>query len=203
MTEQPAKNHPIIVAVTGASGMPYGQRVIETLAESGRKVIVVVSDHARIVLKEEMSADFLKVDHPNIQFMNYRDIAAPIASGSFPTAGMIVCPCSMSTLGEIAGGISRNLIARAADVTVKEGRKLMLVPREMPFSAIHLENMLKLAKIGVTIMPASPGFYHHPKKIDDVVDFVAGKILDHFGIEHSLYKRWGTNEFNLEELGTF
>ncbi|MBI4970322.1 MAG: UbiX family flavin prenyltransferase [Candidatus Omnitrophica bacterium] len=194
------KEKPIVVAMTGASGSPYGLKLVKTLAELGHKVCFVVSDHARVVLKEELNLDFASVNHPNITFMDYYDIAAPISSGSFQTRGMIVCPCSMSTLGEIANGITRNLIARAADVTIKEGRKLFLVPREMPFSPIHLENMLKLAKIGVTIMPAAPGFYHRPKSIDDMITFVVGKILDRFEIEHQLYTRWGQNEFNLEEL---
>ncbi len=195
MTEKP-----IIVALTGASGMPYGLKLIQVLAELNRKVAVVISDHARVVLKKEMDLDFPHVDHPNIRFMNYRDISAPVASGSFETQGMIICPCSMATLAEVANGISRNLIARAADVVIKEGRKLLIVPREMPFSAIHLENMLKLARLGVTVMPAAPGFYHKPESIDDLVTFVVGKILDQFGIKHELYKRWGQDELNLEEL---
>jgi len=195
-------DNPIIVAITGASGSLYGLKLIQSLAELRHKVAVVISDHARIVLKKELEEDFPRIDHPNVTFMNYRDISAPIASGSYQTRGMIICPCSMSTLGEISNGISRNLIARAADVTIKEGRKLLLVPREMPFSAIHLENMLKLAKIGVTILPAAPGFYQKPKSIDDLVVFVVGKILDCFGIEHELFKRWGQDELNLEELGT-
>ena len=197
------KKNPIVVAMTGASGTPYGLKLVQALTSMGHEVILVISDHARIVLKKELDLDFPDMDHPNITFMNYHDISAPIASGSFQTRGMIICPCSMSTLGEIANGISRNLIARAADVSIKEGRKLLLVPREMPFSPIHLENMLKLSKIGVTIMPAAPGFYHKPKNIDDLVTFVAGKILDHFGVEHELFKRWGQDELDLEELGTF
>lgn len=191
---------PIIVAMTGASGSPYGLKLVNTLAELGHKVCFVVSDHARVVLKEELDQDFSSVKHPNITFMDYYDIAAPISSGSFQTRGMIICPCSMSTLGEIANGITRNLIARAADVTIKEGRKLLVVPREMPFSPIHLENMLKLSRIGVTIMPAAPGFYHKPQSVEDMITFVAGKILDHFGIEHELFKRWGQDDFNLEKL---
>lgn len=191
---------PIVLAITGASGSPYGLALVQALADSGHKVIVVISDHARIVCREELEIDFPVFDHPNITLMDDHDISAPVASGSFQTRGMIICPCSMSTLGEIANGISRNLITRTADVTLKEGRKLLLVPREMPFSAIHLENMLKLAKLGVTIMPAAPAFYHKPKKINDLVTFVVGKILDHFAINHELYERWKSSEFNLEKL---
>ena len=176
--------------MTGASGSPYGLRLVKALVECGETVAFVISDHARIVLQEEMGMELPDI-LPGVTLMGYHDIAAPIASGSFQTHGMIICPTSMSTLGEIAAGISRNLITRAADVTMKEGRKLLLVPREMPFTAIHLENMLKLVRLGVTIMPAAPGFYHRPESVDDLVNFVVGKILDHFQISHNLCKRWG------------
>ena len=125
-----------------------------------------------------------------VHYCNEQNMAAPISSGSFKHDGMFIVPCSMKTLSGVAQGYTENLIQRAADVTIKEGRPLLLSPREMPFSAIHLENMLKLARLGVKIAPPVPGFYHSPKTIDDLVDFMAGKILDAMGIEHNIYKRW-------------
>ena len=119
---------------------------------------------------------------------------APVASGTNPADAMVVCPCTMGTLGSIAAGLSDNLIERAADVMLKENRKLIIVPREAPFSVIHLENMLKLARAGVVILPANPGFYHHPQSVDDVVDFIVARILDHLGIEHQLMARWGESK---------
>jgi len=128
----------------------------------------------------------------SVYYHRNTDLSAPISSGSFITEGMLVVPCTMKTLSGIANGYGNNLIERAADVTIKEGRHLLLSPREMPFSAIHLEHMLKLARLGVTIAPPVPGFYHAPKDLNDIVDFIAGKILDAFRIEHDLFKRWGS-----------
>jgi 4-hydroxy-3-polyprenylbenzoate decarboxylase len=127
----------------------------------------------------------------NVTYHSEYNLAAPISSGSFITEGMFIVPCSMKTLSGIANGYANNLIERAADVAIKEGRKLILAPREMPFSAIHLENMLKLARLGVTIAPPVPAFYQNPKNIKDIVDFVVGKILDSAGVKHNLFKRWG------------
>ncbi len=194
---------PLVVGVTGASGVLYAKRLVEVLVEAGRPVEVVISEPARLVIHEELgirprsftapedlaglfgsaSPDWVRVYSP-------RDFTAPIASGSYPVAGMIVIPCSMGTLGAIASGISQNLIHRAADCMLKENRPLVLVPRETPLSAIHLENMLKLARLGARIVPAMPGFYAGTRSLQEIVDFVVGKVLDQIGIEHVLYPRW-------------
>lgn len=194
---------PWVVALTGASGAAYGLRLIQCLTESGHTVEVIVSESARLVLREEtelapqaftrpdhfaalLSADALK----RVTVYSPKDFTAPVASGSYPVQGMVVVPCSMGTLGAIAGGISQNLIHRAADCMMKENRRLVLVPRETPLNAIHLENMLKLSRIGVRIVPAMPGFYSGLKEIDEMVDFMVGKILDQLEISHALYPRW-------------
>jgi len=193
---------PYIVAITGASGILYGVRLLQTLAAQKIPVEFVISDTARIVAKEELGIDLsgirngreicerLGSDATTIHFHDFKDFSAPIASGSYPTEGMVVVPCSMGTLGAISSGLSQNLIHRAADCMIKEGRKLVLVPRETPLSAIHLENMLKLARLGVRIVPAMPAFYSGQKEIRELVDFVVGKILDQLGILHALYPRW-------------
>ncbi len=186
---------PYIVAITGASGAIYGMRLLEVLAEQKIPVELVISDTAKIVMKEELGGQpsFFtekKGAGPFISMHDFHDFTAPIASGSYPTEGMVIVPCSMGTLGAIASGLSQNLIHRAADCTIKEGRKLILVPREMPLSAIHLENMLKLSRLGVKIVPPMPAFYSGQQKISDLVDFVVGKILDQMGVQHMLYPRW-------------
>lgn len=182
---------PYIVAITGASGVIYGVRLLETLAEQKIPVELVISDTAKIVMKEEIGGE---VRLPEISHLfrvhDFHDFTAPIASGSYPAEGMVIAPCSMGTLGAIASGLSQNLIHRAADCTIKEGRKLILVPREMPLSAIHLENMLKLSRLGVKIVPPMPAFYSGQQKISDLIDFVVGKILDQMGVPHMLYPRW-------------
>jgi 4-hydroxy-3-polyprenylbenzoate decarboxylase len=142
----------------------------------------------------DISSVFSDAKKGNIVYHHYEDFGAGIASGSFITEGMVICPCSMGTLASIAGGHSENLIQRAADVHLKERRKLIVVPRETPLSSIQLENMKRLADAGVTVMPAMPGFYHNPHSIQDLVDFVVGRICDHLGIAHKLFKRWGTSE---------
>jgi len=192
-----------VFAISGASGSPFGLRVLEELARSGRELHVVISQTAFEILRDETGRDLsgnsdeaiqanlrreFRTEH--LHFHNAYNLGAPISSGSFRTEGMFVVPCSMKTLASIANGYADNLVSRAADVTLKEGRKLILSPREMPFSAIHLENMLKLARLGVTIAAPVPAFYHGAKTMDDLVDFVAGKILDSAGIENSLFKRW-------------
>ena len=195
----------ITLAFTGASGLPYGMRLLECLLKSGQRVHLIYSQAAQIVAKQEM--DFVLSNRPQeagkmllermdtcsgeLKVFGIQDWYAPMASGTNPGDGMVICPCTMGTLGKVAGGISDDLIARAADVMLKEKRTLILVPREMPFSAIHLENMLKLSHAGAVIMPPNPGFYHHPQSVQDMVDFVVARILDHLGVEHDLVKKWG------------
>ena len=181
----------LVVAVTGASGVVYGKRFLEVLRIKNVETHLILSRTAERVIEHELEMtkrDFeILADH----VYGVDDFFAPIVSGSFRTDGMVVVPCSMKTLAGIACGYSDNLILRAADVTLKEGRKLVLVPREMPLNIVHLRNMLFLAERGVFIVPAMPAFYHKPKDVSDVVDFVVGRVLDVLGLEHGLYKRWG------------
>lgn len=195
----------ITLALTGASGMPYGMRLLECLLKSGQRVHLVYSQAAQIVARQEM--DIVLPGRPQdaerilterlgeysgkLCVFGRDDWYAPMASGSNPGDAMVICPCTMGTLAKVASGISDDLIARAADVMIKEKRTLILVPREMPFSAIHLENMLKLAQAGAVIMPPNPGFYFSPSSVQNMVDFVVARILDHLGIENSLMPRWG------------
>ena len=203
-------NQPIVIAVTGASGTIYGLRTLQFLLENNYKVELVISESAtKVALSEvnlylssnseilkEQVLSYLESKNNARDFSNllkvwdFNDVSASISSGSYQTAGMIIVPCSMGTVASIACGTSDNLITRAADVTLKERRRLVVVPREMPLSVIHLENLLKLSKAGVIVAPASPAFYHMPKELPDMIDFVVGKVLDVFGIEHSLFKRW-------------
>jgi 4-hydroxy-3-polyprenylbenzoate decarboxylase len=188
-----------IVAITGASGSIFGIRVVEELLESA-EVHLIISSGSFQIIKDETGIDWtadagsrIKKHFGSERLFFYEDSAmeAPAASGSFKTNGMLVVPCSMKTLSGIANGYANNLIERAADVTIKEGRPLLLSPREMPFSAIHLENMLKLARLGVKIAPPVPAFYHQPKNLDDIVNFIVGKILDSFEVDNELFRRWG------------
>lgn len=195
----------ITIALTGASGMVYGLRLLQQLMDAGQPVYLLVSSAAQIVLSmenaltvpsqpREMQAffsDYFKAAPGQLQVFGRDQWSAPIASGSGAPRAMVVCPCTSGTLAAIANGNSDNLLERAADVMLKEQRKLILVHRETPVSAIHLEHMLKLAQLGVTIMPANPGFYHQPESIQDLVDFVVARILDHLDIEHQLSGRWG------------
>ncbi len=195
----------ITVAMTGASGIQYALRLLECLIQAQCTVYVVMSKPAQIVMAmdtelpvpssaAEIQRQFSKAYNAGegkLKAFGREQWTAPIASGSGVADAMVVCPCTTGTLSSIACGSSSNLIERAADVTLKEGKKLILMPREMPFSAIHLENMLKLARIGVTIMPPNPGFYQQPKTIDDLVDFVVSRVLDQLGISHQLLPRWG------------
>lgn len=198
------KNKPYIVAMTGASGVVYGIELIKSLVELGEQVIVLVSPTAKIVIEKEMGIKlpkqetakileklFSKKAIPNLKWYAHDDFAAPPSSGTFLTKGMIICPCTQKTLAGIRTASSRNLIERSADVCIKEGKNLILVPREMPLSPLHLENMECLSKIGIKILPAAPGFYHHPKTIEDLIKFVVGKILDSAGVEHETVERWG------------
>jgi 4-hydroxy-3-polyprenylbenzoate decarboxylase len=190
---------PIVVGITGASGAPYAVRLLQQLVAAHRPVSLIVSKYGMRLLETESgisSIDALrdtigKHDWDScVQTFSNEDRGAAPASGSALTSGMIVCPCSMGTLSAIAVGASRSLIERAADVTLKERRKLVLVPRETPLSAIHLGNMLRLTRAGAVVMPASPGFYHQPKQVSDLVDFVVARMLDQLGVEQKLVKRW-------------
>ncbi len=198
-------NKQISLAITGASGAPYSKRLLDVLLAQGITVHLMVSAAGRIVLADELdwklparASDVKKLlveefscEPDLLQVYGEQQWSSPLASGSHRVSTMIVCPCTMGTLSSIAVGSSDNLINRAADVMLKEGRKLILVPREAPFSAIHLENMLKLARLGVCIMPPNPGFYFKPTELSDIVDFVVARILDQAGIEHQLMPRWG------------
>ncbi|PWB55263.1 MAG: aromatic acid decarboxylase [Nitrosomonadales bacterium] len=195
----------ITLALTGASGMPYAMRLLESLLAADKSVYLLYSQAAQIVARQEMGLTLpssiqevqrqLREQYRHLpgqlQVFGREEWFAPIASGTSVADAMVVCPCSMGTLAAIAAGMSDSLIERAADVTLKEQRRLILVPRETPFSAIHLENMLKLARLGAVILPANPGFYHHPASVQDLVDFVAARILDHLNVPHQLMARWG------------
>lgn len=195
----------ITLAFTGASGMPYGFRLLECLFSAGARVQLVYSAAAQIVAKQECAMTLPAQPREAARMLCERfggrddqlvvyardDWLAPIASGSNPGDAMAICPCTMGTLGAIAGGLADNLIERAADVMLKEHRPLVLVPREMPLSAIHLDNMLRLARAGAIIIPPAPGFYLKPQTIDDLVDFVVARVLDHLGVTHDLVARWG------------
>lgn len=194
---------PIVVAITGASGAMYGIRLVETLASLKRKIFLMITKPARLVMEAEtdLKAErlagekfwkniFDKKTLKYISYFDYHDVSTLPASGSYRTAGMIVAPCSGATLSAVANGSSRDLVERAAEVTIKEGRKLALILRETPLSAIYIENMLKLARLGVHILPAAPAFYQRPQHIEDLYNFMVGRVLDLYGIEHKLYKRW-------------
>ncbi len=180
----------IIVGITGASGAVYAYRLLEVLKDAGCEIHAVVSEPGWQVLEYECGITRQDIIEKVDVLHDIHNIAACIASGSFKTDAMIIIPCSMRTLGGIANGIADNLLGRAADVMLKEGRKLILVPRETPFNAIHLGNMLKLAQIGVKIVPACPGFYHRPTNLSEVIDMMVGKICDAVDVDHDLYTRW-------------
>jgi 4-hydroxy-3-polyprenylbenzoate decarboxylase len=192
----------LVVAMTGASGSPYGVRLLDILLRAGRTVHLVISPAATQVMERELgvSVDVARFDPrlvlkttdvSNLHYHHYRDFSAGIASGSFRTAGMAVCPCSMGTVAAIAHGTSENLIHRAADVHLKERRKLIVVPRETPLGLIQLRNLATLAEAGAVVLPAMPAFYTLPKSVDDLVDFVVGRVCDQLGVEHKLFPRWG------------
>jgi 4-hydroxy-3-polyprenylbenzoate decarboxylase len=184
----------IIVAVTGASGSVYAKRLLAVLLEKGYKIKLVFSDAAKKVIAHELDGADLDshflTDSEAVTVYPNDNIAAPIASGSSLNRRMVIIPASLGTTARVATGMSSCLIERAADVVIKESGKLVLVPREAPFSPIHLENMLKLSRVGVKVIPAAPAFYHKPKSIDDLVDFVVAKVLDALHIENDLIKRW-------------
>ncbi len=198
----------IALAFTGASGMPYGVRLLECLIQAGVRVDLLYSQVSQIVARQEMDlplpgrakdaaaffAERFGARAGQLRAFGREEWFAPVASGSNPPDAMVVCPCSMGTLAAIAQGLADNLIERAADVMLKESRRLILVPRETPFSAIHLENMLRLARAGAVILPANPGFYHHPQRVEDLVDFVVARVLDQLRIAHTLMPRWGSQD---------
>ncbi|WP_318448301.1 flavin prenyltransferase UbiX [Photobacterium leiognathi] len=198
----------ITLAWTGASGAPYGLRLLECLLAADYQVYLLISSAARVVLAiehglklsaspdkaREQLVEHLHCDAEKLIVCGKDDWFSPVASGSAAPKQMIVCPCSAGSLASIAYGMSDNLIERAADVVIKERGQLLLVVRETPFSTIHLENMLKLSKLGVTVMPAAPGFYHQPQSIDDLIDFMVARILDHLGVEQGLVPRWGYDQ---------
>ncbi len=195
----------IILAITGASGAQYGLRLLECLLGAGRGVYLMISQPAQVVIATETDLDLPgRADEQQMFLSKYFDAAdaqlrvfgrdqwmSPVASGSNTVRAMVICPCSSATLSSVATGASRDLIERAADVMLKERRQLILVHRETPVSSIHLENMLKLSREGVVIMPASPGFYHQPATTEELIDFLVARILDQLHIEHSLIPRWG------------
>ncbi len=200
MTGEPG----FVLAITGASGAPYAIRLLHVLARSGRTVHLTISPSGAQVLRQETGIA-VDPDHfdlaavgvfgpGKIVYHHHADFSAGIASGSFPTAGMVVAPCSMSTLASVAHGITTNLIARAADVHLKERRKLILVPRETPLSLVHLENMAAATRAGAIVLPAMPGWYHRPDTLADLVDFVVARICDSLGVPHDLSRRWGSTD---------
>ncbi len=197
---------PVCLALTGASGMAYGLRLLECLLRAGRRVQLVYSQAAQIVARQELDLELPSrpgearaallarlpgVEGDLLQVFGREEWFAPIASGSNPPQAMVICPCTMGTLAAIAQGLSDNLIERAADVVLKEGRKLILVPRETPFSVLHLENMLRLARAGAVILPPNPGFYQRPQSVAEIVDFVAARVLDQLQVPHRLLAPWG------------
>lgn len=191
----------LVVAMSGASGAPYAVRLLHVLARMGRKVHLTITPGAVHVLRDEMSLEVdLEAFNPaalglrengRLVYLRHDDVSAGIASGSFPTGGMVVVPCSMSTVGSIASGVTTNLVTRAADVHLKERRKLILVPRETPLSLIHLENLVRVTQAGAVVLPAMPGWYHRPRRLEDLVDFVVARICDQLGLPNSLAPRWG------------
>ena len=193
----------IVLAITGASGAPYAVRLLEVLLAAGRRVHLSISPAGQEVLRHEVGVniDLARFDAAQLgvsadaaarlTYHHYHDLMAPIASGSFLTAGMVICPCSGGTLSSVVYGASQNLIHRAAEVHLKERRPLILVPRETPLSLVALDNLHRAAKVGAVVLPAMPGFYHQPQSFADLVDFVVARVCDQLQIEHDLTKRWG------------
>jgi 4-hydroxy-3-polyprenylbenzoate decarboxylase len=199
---------PIVVAITGASGAPYAIRLLEELVRMEHRLALIISGHGWRLL--EMEAGVASVDvlrnrmgarcwDECVRIFDDGDRGAPPASGSARSRGMVVCPCSMGTLAAIAAGTSRSLIERAADVTLKERRRLILVPRETPLGVIHLENMLRVSRAGAVVLPAAPAFYHGVRQVDDLVNFVVARVLDQLGVEHEIVPRWGSGALGAEQ----
>jgi len=192
------------IAITGASGSIYGVRLLKYLLKKGHRVYLTITKEGGLILKDEVGYKWegneknierkikndLKVKRANLHYFNENNLYAPISSGSVKVDAMVVIPCSMKTLSGITCGYANNLVERASDVMIKEGRTLILVPRETPLNTIHLKNMLTLSEMGVRMIPAMPAFYSSPKNIDDLVDFIIGKVLDSLSIENNLFKRW-------------
>lgn len=195
---------PVIVGITGASGAIYAVRLLQTLAAAGRPIHLSISPAGRDVLRQELQLE-VELDRfdaaqlrlgemglrSTLRYYHHQDYMAPMASGSFLSSGMVICPCSGSTLSAVAAGAANNLIHRAAEVHLKERRKLILVPRETPLSLAHIDNMRRVCEAGAVVLPASPGFYHHARTVDDLVNFVVARICDQLGVQHALTKRWG------------
>ena len=197
----------LIVAITGASGAPYALKLLESLLAANRKVSLIVTDHGRRLLSTESDIKDEKALRDRVgakawdglvTVFDDGDRGATPASGSARSSGMVICPCSMGTLSAVAAGSSRSLVERAADVALKERRKLVLVTRETPLSAIHLQNMLRVTRAGAVVLPATPGFYHRPSSIDDLVTFVVARVLDQLGVEHELARRWSSGARDVE-----
>jgi 4-hydroxy-3-polyprenylbenzoate decarboxylase len=201
MTEAPAQRSsvlPVVVAITGASGAPYAVRLLEVLATNRSPVWLIPSEYGMRLLREECNIKSLEGlkeatggDWSSVEVFADDDRGAKPASGSQRTGGMVVCPCSMATVAAVAVGSSRSLVERAADVTLKERRKLIVVPREAPLSLIHLRNLTTLAEAGAVVLPAAPGFYHRPTRVTELLDFVVQRILDQLGVEIDIARRWG------------
>lgn len=213
----PRKTKSISLAWTGASGAPYGLKLLECLLAADYQVFLMISSAARVVMATEhglqLSANSDKAKDQLLELFSEQGVCisgvlhvlgkeewfSPPASGSAAPKQMVICPCSTGTLAAVATGMSNSLLERAADVVIKERGQLILVPRETPFSSIHLEHMLSLSRLGATIMPAAPGFYHDPKSIQDLVNFMVARILDHLGVEHELTNRWGYDKHNASD----
>jgi 4-hydroxy-3-polyprenylbenzoate decarboxylase len=192
------------IAITGASGSIYGVRLLKYLLRKGHEVYLTITKEGGLILKDEVGYGWqgsektvekkikrdLNLPKSSLHYFNEDNLLAPVSSGSYRVNAMVIIPCSMKTLSGIAHGYANNLVVRAADVMIKEKRTLILVPRETPLSSIHLRNMLLLAEMGVRIIPAMPAFYSHPENIDQLVDFMVGKVIDSLAIENNLYKRW-------------
>jgi flavin prenyltransferase len=192
---------PLVMAITGASGAPYAVKLLQSLLDAERSVWLIVSEHGQRLLTTEAGVEDLSALRAHVGAKGWDNLVtvfsdddrgASPASGSARSSGMVVCPCSMGTLAAIAGGASRSLVERAADVALKERRRVVLVPRETPLSEIHLRNMLRVTRAGAVVLPAAPGFYHRPAGIDDLVAFVVARVLDQLGVEHQLTRRWSS-----------
>jgi 4-hydroxy-3-polyprenylbenzoate decarboxylase len=180
----------LVVAITGASGVIYGKRLLEVLKQKKIETHLIISQAAEKVIQHELGVNRKDIEKLATCAYETGDLAAPLMSGSFPTDGMIIIPCSMKTLAGITHGFADNLILRAADVALKEKRRLVIVPRETPLSTVHIRNMLEAAKLGVSVVPAMPAFYSKPESIGDMVNFIVGRVLDCFNIDHELFKRY-------------
>jgi 4-hydroxy-3-polyprenylbenzoate decarboxylase len=180
----------IVIAITGASGVVYCKRLLEILNDLGEETAVIVTDPAKIILEYELGIKEDEIKRLASEYYSPKDLTSSINSGSFKFESMVIVPCTMKTLSAIANGYANNAVTRSADVTQKERRKLVIVPRETPLRSVHLENMLKVSNEGAIILPAMPGFYHRPKTNEELVDFIVGKILDVLGIDNNMFDRW-------------